>query len=45
MSFGAMAAWQAALLVAGAIALATWLFFFKVRPPRVAVVVLRRLIF
>ena len=37
MSFGAMTAWQAALLVAAAIGVAAWLFFLKVRPPRVAV--------
>lgn len=32
-----MTAWQAALLVAAAIGVAAWLFFLKVRPPRVAV--------
>jgi hypothetical protein len=37
MSFGAMAAWQAGLLVAAALGLAAWLFFLKVRPPRVSV--------
>lgn len=37
MSFGAMAGWQAVLLVAAAGALAAWLFYRKVRPPRIAV--------
>ena len=37
MSFGAMAWWQALLLLAGAAALAVWLFRLKVRPPRIAV--------
>ena len=37
MSFGAMAAWQAGLLVAAAVGAAAWLFFLKVRPPRVSV--------
>jgi hypothetical protein len=37
MSFGAMAAWQAWLLVAGAAALAIWLFRLRVRPRRVAI--------
>jgi hypothetical protein len=37
MSFGAMAAWQALLLVAVAGAGAAWLFYLKVRPPRVNV--------
>jgi hypothetical protein len=37
MSFGAMAAWQAWALVVGAGAAAAWLFYLKVRPPRVAV--------
>jgi hypothetical protein len=37
MIFGAMAAWQAWLLLVGAAALATWLFFLKVRPPRIVV--------
>lgn len=37
MSFGAMAAWQAGLLLIGAGAAAAWLFLIKVRPPRVAV--------
>ena len=32
-----MAAWQAVLLVAAAVGAAAWLFFLKVRPPRVAV--------
>jgi hypothetical protein len=32
-----MAAWQAVLLVAGAAAAAAWLFFIKVRPPRINV--------
>jgi hypothetical protein len=37
MSFGAMAAWQALLLIAGAAAAAVWLFRMKIRPPRVQV--------
>jgi hypothetical protein len=37
MSFGAMAGWQALLLVAAAGAVAAWLFYLKVRPPRIAV--------
>lgn len=37
MSFGALAVWQALALIAGACALATWLFLIKVRPPRVIV--------
>ena len=37
MSFGAMATWQAALLLAVAAAIAAWLFLMKVRPPRVQV--------
>ena len=37
MSFGALAAWQAMLLVGAAGAAAAWLFYLKVRPPRVAV--------
>jgi hypothetical protein len=37
MSFGAMAAWQAWLLLIAAAAAAVWLFRLKVRPPRVAV--------
>jgi hypothetical protein len=37
MTFGAMAAWQAWLLLAGAAALASFLFLLKVRPPRVLV--------
>jgi Ca-activated chloride channel homolog len=37
MSFGAMAPWQALLLVAAALGAAAWLFYIKVRPPRVAV--------
>jgi hypothetical protein len=37
MSFGAMAAWQALLLLAAAGAVAWWLFRLKVRPPRVGV--------
>ncbi len=37
MSFGGMAVWQAILLLAGAAALAAWLFRLKVRPPRIAV--------
>jgi hypothetical protein len=34
MTFGAVAAWQAILLIAAAGALAAWLFRLKVRPPR-----------
>jgi hypothetical protein len=37
MTFGAMAAWQAWLLMAAAGAAAVWLFLLKVRPPRVRV--------
>jgi hypothetical protein len=37
MTFGAMAAWQAWLLVSAAAALAWWLFRLKIRPPRRAV--------
>ncbi len=37
MSFGAMAGWQAVLLVTAAVAAGVWLFLRKVRPPRVAV--------
>ena len=37
MSFGAMAAWQALALVGAAAGAAAWLFFVKVRPPRVQV--------
>jgi hypothetical protein len=37
MSFGAMAAWQAWILLAAAGAVAVWLFLLKVRPPRVLV--------
>jgi hypothetical protein len=37
VTFGAMAAWQAWLLLSGAAALAAALFFIKVRPPRVIV--------
>jgi hypothetical protein len=37
MSFGAMAAWQAWLLIFAAGGFAAWLFFRKVRPPRVNV--------
>jgi hypothetical protein len=37
MSFGAMAGWQALLLVGAAAAVAVWLFRLKVRPPRVGV--------
>lgn len=37
MTFGAMAAWQAWLLLAAGAALAAWLFLLKVRPPRVPV--------
>jgi hypothetical protein len=37
MSFGAMTAWQAAVLLAAAGAAAAWLFLLKVRPPRVPV--------
>ena len=37
MSFGAMAAWQALLLIGAAGAAAAWLFLLKVRPPRVQV--------
>ena len=32
-----MASWQAWLLIAGAAGAATWLFFVKVRPPKIAV--------
>jgi hypothetical protein len=37
MSFGTMAAWQALALVGAAAGAAAWLFFVKVRPPRVQV--------
>jgi len=37
MSFGAMAAWQAVLLIAGAAAAAAWIFLIKIKPPRVHV--------
>ena len=37
MSFGALAGWQAGLLLAGAGALAAWLFLMKLRPPQVLV--------
>jgi hypothetical protein len=37
MSFGAMSAWQAWLLLAGACGIAVWLFLLKVRPPRILV--------
>jgi hypothetical protein len=37
MSFGAMASWQALLLMAAAAAVAAWLFLLKIRPPRVNV--------
>jgi Aerotolerance regulator N-terminal len=37
MSFGALAAWQAWLLLAGAVAVAAAIFRIKVRPPRVEV--------
>ena len=37
MTFGAMAAWQAWLLVGAAAGAAAWLFLLKVRPPRVLV--------
>jgi hypothetical protein len=37
MTFGAMAAWQAWLLLAGAAALATALFLIKLRPPRLII--------
>lgn len=37
MSFGAMAAWQAWLLLATAGGVAAWLFLLKLRPPRVLV--------
>ena len=37
MTFGAMAAWQAWLLLAAAAALAVRLFLLKLRPPRVAI--------
>jgi hypothetical protein len=37
MTFGAMPAWYAWLLVGGAAALAAWLFLLKLRPPRVFV--------
>lgn len=37
MTFDAAAAWQAWALVIGAAALAAWLFFVKVRPPRMLV--------
>jgi hypothetical protein len=34
MTFGALAAWQAWLLLAAAAAVAVWLFLLKLRPPR-----------
>ncbi|HEY7475603.1 MAG TPA: BatA and WFA domain-containing protein [Vicinamibacterales bacterium] len=37
MSFGAMAGWQAALLIAAAAGAAAWLFLLRIRPPRVNV--------
>ncbi len=37
MSFGAMAAWQALLLMAVAVAAAVYLFRLRVRPPKIAV--------
>ena len=37
MTFGAMAAWQAWLLLAGAAALAAALFLIKLRPPRLLI--------
>jgi len=37
ISFGAMTAWQAGLLVVAAAGAAVWLFLLKVRPPRVRV--------
>ena len=37
MTFGAMAAWQAWLLLAGAAALAAALFRIKLRPPRLLI--------
>jgi len=37
MTFGAMAAWQAWLLLAGAAALAAGLFFIRLKPPRMLV--------
>jgi von Willebrand factor type A domain len=37
MSFGALPAWQALLLIGGAVGACAWLFFLKVRPPRVNV--------
>ena len=37
MSFGAMAAWQAWTLVGLAAAGATWLFFLKLRPPKIPI--------
>jgi hypothetical protein len=37
MTFGAMTAWQAGLLIAAAGALAVWLFLIKLRPPRIPV--------
>jgi hypothetical protein len=37
MTFAAMAAWQAWALLAGAAALATAMFFIKLRPPRILV--------
>lgn len=37
MSFGALGSWQALVLIAGAGALAAWLFLIKVRPPRVII--------
>src|SRR5437763_15406262 len=37
MTFGAMAAWEAVLLLLGAGAVAAWLFLLKLRPPRVYV--------
>ena len=37
MTFAGLAAWQGWLLLAGAVAVAIWLFLLKVRPPRVIV--------
>lgn len=37
MTFGALAVWQAWLLVAAAAGLAAWLFLLKLRPPRILV--------
>ena len=37
MTFAGLAVWQGWLLLAGAVAVAIWLFLLKVRPPRVIV--------